>query len=113
MYTSNSTIDITPYMLRLEDPALLCGHGQYTDDFNRSTQLVMRVLRAPVAHAGITGLNTDNATALPGVHCVLTATDADIASLLPMQCRAQLQNACFAEPSRPVLADSQVKRSEE
>lgn len=96
-------------MLRLEDPALLCGQGQYTDDLNEPAQLTMQVLRAPVAHATITRLNVDQAAELPGVHCVLTADDPDIAALAPMTCRAQLENAHFAEPLRPVLAYQQVK----
>jgi len=93
----------------LEDSTLLRGDGQYTDDLSTPTQLVMKVLRAPHAHANITTLNVDNAIALQGVHCVLTATDADVAAVKPMNCRAPLENAEFLEPDRPVLAKDQVK----
>ena len=96
-------------MLRLEDPALLCGQGKYTDDLSKPGQLVMKVLRAPLAHATITELNIDNAVQMEGVHCVLTAADSDIASIKPMNCRAVLNNADFLEPDRPVLATDQVK----
>ena len=96
-------------MLRLEDPALLRGQGQYTDDLNKPAQLVMKVLRAPLAHANISALNVDNATQMKGVHSVLTATDNDVAAIKPMNCRALIDNSGFTEPDRPVLAQHQVK----
>ncbi len=96
-------------MQRLEYPALLCGKGQYTEDLNKTQQLVMKVLRSPYAHAEITALNTENAVEIKGVHCVLTATDRDVAAIKPMNSRASLDDAGFAEPDRPVLAETQVK----
>lgn len=96
-------------MLRLEDPALLRGEGQFTDDLDKPAQLVMKVLRAPQAHANITMLNTDNAVQLKGVHCVLAASDNDVAAIKPMNCRASLDDAELIEPDRAVLAKNQVK----
>ena len=92
-----------------EDPAPLRGVGQYTDDLRAPKQLVMKVLRAPHAHANISALNVDDAVDMQGVHCVLTAIDADVAAIKPMNCRAPLDNAEFLEPDRPVLAGRQVK----
>ena len=99
-------------MLRLEDPPLLRGKGQYTDDFQRDNQLVMVVFRSPVAHANITRLNVDAARALPNIACVLTADDPEVQALLPMNCRAEITNIdgrALQEPDRPVLASQQIK----
>jgi len=96
-------------MLRIEDPPLLRGEGQYTDDLSKPEQLVMKVLRSPQSHANIIAINVDGARQLSGVHCVLTAADTDVAALKPMNCRAFLEDADFVEPDRPVLAKSQVK----
>jgi len=95
-------------MLRLEDHALLCGKAHYTDDLNKPEQLVMKVLRAPYARANFSELDIESAIQMKGVHCVLTATDEDVMAIKPMNCRASLDNACFTEPDRPVLAKNQV-----
>ena len=94
---------------RREHLALLCGEGQYTDDLTKPSQLIMKVLRSPHAHANITSLNIEKAIALEGVQCVLTANDTDVAALKPMNCRAWIEHAGFTEPDRPVLAKSQIK----
>ena len=96
-------------MQRIEALALLQGEGQYADDLNKPAQLVMKVLRSPYAHADIKALDVKDVLQIDGVHCVLTATDADISSRKPMNCRASLDDAGFTEPDRPVLAKSQVK----
>lgn len=96
-------------MHRLEDPQLLRGAARYTDDIQLQGQLVMKVLRAPVAHADISPLDTSAAEAADGVHCVLTASTAEIAALKPMRCRASIEGTPFKEPDRPVLAGRQVK----
>ena len=96
-------------MLRLEDPPLLRGAAQYTDDIQLPKQLVLKVLRSPVAHADIVQLDTRDAETANGVRCVLTAQTSQIAALQPMQCRASIKGTPFNEPRRPVLAAEQVK----
>ena len=97
--------------LRLEDPPLLRGEGCYTDDLQRDGQLYLAVLRSPVAHADITRLDTTTAASMPGVVSVLTANDADIAAVKPMNCRASMtgsDGAPMREPDRPVLASNKI-----
>ncbi len=99
-------------MLRLEDPPLLRGNGQYTDDLVRTNQLFMAIFRSPVAHADITNLNVKPAKAVAGVVCVLTAMNKEINALKPMNCRAEIistDGTSLAEPDRPILASTQVK----
>ena len=60
---------------RYEDPRLLRGGGQYTDDLNRPGQARGHVLRSPHAHARIAGIDCTAARAAPGVLAVLTHDD--------------------------------------
>ena len=60
---------------RLEDERLLRGRGRFHDDVVLPDQLWMRVVRSPLAHARILGVDATAATALPGVVGVYTAAD--------------------------------------
>ena len=94
---------------RSEDPRLITGGGQYTDDINRPNQLYIRILRSPYAHGIITELDVSDALTRPGVEAVYTAKDLQHLGGLP--CRAALKNAkgetAFI-PHRPVLAEDRV-----
>ncbi len=94
---------------RSEDPRLITGGGQYTDDINRPNQLYIRLLRSPYAHGLITELDVSEALTRPGVKAVYTAKDIEHLGGLP--CRATLKNAqgepAFI-PHRPILADDRV-----
>ena len=67
-------------VIRTEDPRLLTAGGVYVDDL-RTPELngAARVtfVRSPVAHARITGIDTSEALAEPGVIAVLTVADMD------------------------------------
>ena len=56
---------------RKEDQRFLTGLGRYTDDINLHGQLYAYILRSPVAHAAIGGIDTGAAMAAPGVHAGL------------------------------------------
>jgi carbon-monoxide dehydrogenase large subunit len=60
---------------RIEDGPLLTGHGRFAADVNFPGQLHMRVVRSPVAHGRLLGIDADEALALPGVAAVWTFTD--------------------------------------
>lgn len=94
---------------RKEDPRLVTGGGQFTDDLNFPNQLYLRVLRSPYAHGDITGLDVSAALGAPGVVAVYTA--ADLSSLGSLPCRAALTNAAGEPafiPRRPILAEHKV-----
>jgi carbon-monoxide dehydrogenase large subunit len=61
---------------RLEDPALLMGTAQYTNDIKLPGMLHAAVLRSPYPHARIRSIDTSEAKKLPGVAAVLTGRDA-------------------------------------
>ncbi|GGP01309.1 xanthine dehydrogenase family protein molybdopterin-binding subunit [Wenjunlia tyrosinilytica] len=60
---------------RLEDERLLLGRGRFHDGVIRPGQLWMRVVRSPVAHGRIRGVDTSAAERLPGVVSVITSAD--------------------------------------
>ncbi len=65
-------------VLRTEDPRLITQGGVYTDDL-RLPELTgaayVTIVRSPVAHALITGIDASAATEMPGVVAVLTSAD--------------------------------------
>jgi CO/xanthine dehydrogenase Mo-binding subunit len=60
---------------RLEDRPLVTGKGRFAADVSFPDQLHMRVVRSPVAHGELRGVDASAALALPGVHAVWTGTD--------------------------------------
>ncbi|MCW5665495.1 MAG: xanthine dehydrogenase family protein [Piscinibacter sp.] len=69
---------------RLEDPALVTGRGQFTDDLQREGLLHLVFLRSPVAHARIRSVDTASARALPGVLAAWSGADLAAAGVQPM-----------------------------
>ena len=63
-------------MERLEDSALLSGHGSFADDLGmKPGTLHAAVLRSPHAHARLVAIRIEAALALSGVRAVLTGAD--------------------------------------
>lgn len=61
---------------RVEDAALLSGHGHYADDLGvKPGTLHAAILRSPHAHANILAIDASAALALDGVTAVLTGAD--------------------------------------
>jgi aerobic carbon-monoxide dehydrogenase large subunit len=64
---------------RKEDPALLTGHSNFTDDIRLPGMLHMAFLRSPYAHARITSIDASAARERPGIVAVFTSGDlADV-----------------------------------
>jgi hypothetical protein len=63
---------MTGDLARVEDPALLCGQGQFLDDLDPLPgTLVATIVRSPYPHARITGFDARAALASPGVAAVI------------------------------------------
>src|SRR6266511_3168139 len=86
---------------RVEDPPMVTGSAQYTDDLAIPGALHAVFVRSVVAHARITGLDTGEAAGMPGVVAVLTAADLDLPPMPP-----GMGPADFA---RPALAREVVR----
>jgi carbon-monoxide dehydrogenase large subunit len=59
-------------MLRKEDPRFIRGRGRYVDDVALPGMLHLAILRAPMAHARIVGVDITEAQAHPKVRLVVT-----------------------------------------
>ncbi|MBI3653615.1 MAG: xanthine dehydrogenase family protein molybdopterin-binding subunit [Acidobacteria bacterium] len=69
---------------RTEDPRLIQGIGHYVDDIKLPDTLHVAFLRSMYAHAHITGIDTSEALAAPGVVAVYTGKDvADKVGAVP------------------------------
>jgi carbon-monoxide dehydrogenase large subunit len=69
---------------RKEDPRLLTGKGQFTDDFSLPGQAYAAMIRSPYPHARINGIDASAALAMPGVLGVFTGADVARDGLLPV-----------------------------
>jgi len=62
-------------MKRKEDPRMITGRGNYTEDINLPGMLHLVVVRSPEAHATITSIDASAAKERSGVVAVLTGDD--------------------------------------
>ncbi len=70
-------------VVRREDPQLLTVGGFYVDDLAPADALHATFVRSDMAHAEITGVETDDALAMPNVVGVFTAADLNLAPEKP------------------------------
>ena len=74
--TSNERTWVGKDIKRREDPGLLMGTVTYVNDMKLPGMLYAAVLRSPYAHARILSVNTEAAKKVPGVHAVLSGSNA-------------------------------------
>jgi len=97
---------------RKEDRRFISGAGRYTDDINRPGQVYACVVRSPVAHARIAGIDASAALAFPGVITVLTGADMAADGIGGLPCGWGIHNkdgTPMAEPGHAPLAVEVVK----
>jgi len=96
---------------RVEDDALLRGHGQFGDDVKTAGALSAAFVRSPHAFARITGIDAAVAKAAPGVMAVLTAADLNEAHYHSLSHGHPIpgrNGGMPFSPHRPVLAGERV-----
>jgi aerobic carbon-monoxide dehydrogenase large subunit len=99
-------------MKRKEDQRFLTGQGQYTDDLSIDGMARAVLVRAPLAHARITGIDVADAAAMPGVLAVLTARDVSGDGLGDLPCAALINGSDGKPaigPAYPLLARDRVR----
>jgi carbon-monoxide dehydrogenase large subunit len=94
--------------LRKEDHRLLTGGGCYLDDIKLPHQAFAYILRAPHAHAAITGISAQAARDTPGVVAVLTGADAEQNKVPRVPCVAHV-TPDLVDPIHRVLATDRVR----
>ncbi|MCL4208003.1 MAG: xanthine dehydrogenase family protein molybdopterin-binding subunit, partial [Pirellulaceae bacterium] len=87
-----ATVEITENFVgkplrRREDPKLMTGDGNFLDDVRLPGMSYAAVLRSPVAHGKIRGIDTSRAKKMPGVIGVFTGED--LADVNPLPCAWQ------------------------
>jgi aerobic carbon-monoxide dehydrogenase large subunit len=95
---------------RSEDPKLVRGLGQYTDDVSLEGEVFGVVVRSPHAHGRIRRLETERARAMPGVLAVYTARD--LAGYGSLDCRLAMESrdgAPLRRTPRLALAADRVR----
>ncbi len=101
-----TTLEIGRARTRREDARLITGRSRYTDAITPHGTLYMYVVRSPIAHATVTGVDKSAAEASPGVIGVYTAADLGVeAAGLP---HAWPLSPDEKAPQRPLLASSTV-----
>jgi len=90
---------------RREDPALLTGDAEYTDDIELPKMVHAAIKRSQHAHARIDGIDTSEAEALDGVIEVITAADLDVPGNLPT---GWLLDS-LEQVDHPILASDRVR----
>jgi len=97
---------------RIEDKPLLCGAGQFTDDFTLPGQTYLAFLRSSRPHARIVSIDSARALALPGVLAVFTGEDMARAGAkafvvnLPFK---RPDGSALSSPPRSMLATGHVR----
>ncbi|WP_433035582.1 xanthine dehydrogenase family protein molybdopterin-binding subunit [Actinomycetospora sp. CA-053990] len=110
MTTTSSAPHVTEIgrgRLRKEDQRLITGRTRWTDNIVLTGMLHVAVVRSPLAHATISGIDTGPATEVPGVVAVYTATDlgADRISLPNAWSVTPDQKAPVAHPLAPTTVN--------
>ncbi|MHA1108721.1 MAG: xanthine dehydrogenase family protein molybdopterin-binding subunit, partial [Alphaproteobacteria bacterium] len=92
---------------RIEDQPLIVGDGRYVDDISFPNQLHMRIVRSPIAHGRLRGIDASAALAMPGVVAVWNADD--IANIPVIDFRADRGSEELKPFRQPVLARGRVR----
>ena len=97
---------------RSEDPVLLKGEGHYADDVSLAGQLHAVMVRSPVAHGIIRGIDTKAAREMPGVLAVYTAAElaaGGVGALPPRQVMNNRDGTQMLSPTRHALPVDKVR----
>jgi carbon-monoxide dehydrogenase large subunit len=97
---------------RNEDPMLVRGQGRYTDDLNLPGQAYAVIVRSGYAHGVINGIDTEEASQMPGVLGVFTGPDLTAAGIKNMplgQAVPTADGSPMHRPSCPVLTSDKVR----
>ena len=105
MATGTTTKMVGARALRKEDPRLIVGEGQYTEDVQLRGTLWLAVLRSPHAHARVLGVDASRALSRPGVRGVLTGADVRSACTGPMPIALADEEGMSLETRWPVAED--------
>ena len=118
----NAPIDLTQFaeekyavgqpVPRKEDPTLLRGLGQYSDDLNLPGQAYAVMVRSGHAHGAIRSIDISAAKTMPGVLVVLTGADLIAAGMgnMPAGMAFKMRDGSdMPKPVQPILTTDKVR----
>ena len=70
---------------RVEDLRFLRGRGEFVGDLRREGMLHAAILRSPIAHGRLRGIDATAAYAIPGVRAVITAAEIGAVPTIPLR----------------------------
>src|SRR5690349_870707 len=91
---------------RIEDLRFLRGRGEFVGDLQREGLLHAAILRSPIAHGRIRGLDSDPARVIPGVRAVITAIEIGAVPSIPLRLLPLPGTERFLQP---VIARDRVR----
>lgn len=97
---------------RSEDPVLIRGEGRFSDDVNLPDQLYGVMVRSPIAHGVLHGIDSQAALAVKGVLAVYTAKDLEPMQYGLIRCALPITNrdgSAMLGNGRPALASDKVR----
>ena len=97
---------------RNEDPMLVRGQGRYTDDLSLPGQAYAVMVRSGHAHGVINGIETEEASGMPGVLGIYTGSDLTAAGIRNMPLGMPIPTRDGSTPHRPscpVLTSDKVR----
>ena len=100
-----TTAEFGRFRKRKEDDRLITGRTRWTDNISLPGILHMVVVRSPLAHAKITGIDTEAAKRMPGVHGVFTATDLG-AETISLPCAWPITEDMKSPQAPPLASDT-------
>ena len=103
--TATAEPEIGKARVRKEDQHLITGRTRWTDNIVLPGMLHMAVLRSPVAHARITGIDTTAARTMPGVVAVFTGADL-AAEQGSLPCAWQITEDMKSPPAPSLAVDA-------
>jgi carbon-monoxide dehydrogenase large subunit len=99
-------------VLRTEDPILVRGEGHYADDMNLPDQAYAYLVRSPVAHGILRGVDLASVRDMPGVLYAFAIDELDAAGFGTLKCRFVTTNQDGSPMKQPVckaLAQGKVR----
>jgi carbon-monoxide dehydrogenase large subunit len=91
---------------RIEDLRFLRGRGEFVGDLQRPGMLHAAILRSPIAHGRIRGLDATAARGMAGVHAVVTAAEIGAVPRIPLRLLPLPGTERFLQP---VIAADRVR----
>src|SRR5246127_4015035 len=91
---------------RMEDPRFLRGRGQFVGDLKREGMLHAAILRSPVAHGLLAGVDASAALGITGVRAVIRAKDIGAVPRIPLRLLPLPGTERFLQP---VIAADRVR----